>query len=97
MGFSITELNKRNTDYTLEPVFRIPNTEQIIMPHYTRPHEWVGLGNVTWTTDELLNSRAKPEIKCIWTRPWTEYVIFKGKQRAMLSPQELEILIRARL
>jgi hypothetical protein len=96
MGFSITELNKRNTDYTLEPVFRIPNTEQIIVPHYVRPHEWVGLGNVTWTTDELLNSRAKPEIKCIWTRPWTEYVIFKGKNRT-LSPQELEILIKARL
>jgi hypothetical protein len=95
MGFSITELNKRNTDYSLEPVFRIPHTEQIIVPHYVKPHEWVGLGGATWTTEELLNSRAKPEIKCIWTRPWTEYVIFKGKARTM-SPQELEILIKAR-
>jgi hypothetical protein len=95
MGFSITELNKRNTDYSLEPVFRIPNTEQIIVPDYVRPHEWVGLGGVTYTTDELINSRAKPEIKCLWTRPWTEYVIFKGKGRT-LSPKELEILIRAR-
>jgi hypothetical protein len=96
MGFSITELNKRNTDYSLEPVFRIPNTEEIIVPHYIRPHEWVGLGGVTWTTDELLNSKAKPEIKCMWTRPWTEHVIFKGKKRTLTS-KELEIILKARL
>jgi hypothetical protein len=96
MGISITELNKRNTDYNLEPIFRIQHTEEIIVPHYVRPHEWVGLGGVTWTTEELINSRAKPEIKCLWTRPWTEHLIFKGKPRTM-SPQELEILLKARL
>jgi hypothetical protein len=96
MGISIIELNKRNTDYNLEPIFRIPNTEQIIVPHYINPHEWVGLGGEVWLTEELLNSRAKPEIKCIWTRQWTEHVIFKGKGRT-LTPSELETLIRARL
>jgi hypothetical protein len=93
---SAMDLNKRNTDYNLEPVFRIPNTEQIIVPHYTRAHEWVALGGVIWTTEELLNSRARPEIRCIWTRFWTEHAIFKGKPRT-LSPQELEIILRARL
>jgi hypothetical protein len=96
MGISITELNKRNTDYNLEPVFRIPRTEQFFVPHYVNPHEWVGLGGTKWTTEELINSKAKPEIRCIWTRPWTEYLIFKGKGRT-LSPQELETLIKARL
>jgi hypothetical protein len=96
MGISIIELNKRNTDYNLEPIFRIPHTEEIIVPHYVRPHEWVGLGGVTWKTEELINSKAKPEIKCIWTRPWTEHLIFKGKPRT-LSPQELEIFLKARL
>ena len=96
MGISITELNKRNTDYNLEQIFRIPHTEEIIVPHYVLPHEWVGLGGVTWKTEELINSKAKPEIKCIWTRPWTEHLIFKGKPRT-LSPQELEIFLKARL
>lgn len=95
MGVNILEQNKRVTDYSLEPVFRVQRTEQIIVPHYTNPHEWVGLGGVTWTTEELLNSMAKPEIRCIWTRPWTEHLIFKGKTRT-LSSTELEILLKAR-
>jgi hypothetical protein len=92
----IMEQNKRFSDYSLEPVFRIPNTNQIIVPHYIKPHEWVGLGGVIWSTDELLNSNAKPEIQCIWTRIWTEYVFFKGKSR-IVSSQELETILKARL
>jgi hypothetical protein len=96
MGINIKELNQRNTDYQLEPIFRIPNTEQIFVPHYINPHEWVYLDGGVWATDELLGSRAKPEFKCLWTRPWIEIAIFKGKSRNLTNP-ELEILIKARL
>jgi hypothetical protein len=96
MGINIQELNKRETDYQLEPIFRIPNTEEIFVPHYLNPHEWVFLDGGVWATDELLGSRAKPEFKCLWTRPWVETVIFKGKHRN-LNNSELEILLRARL
>lgn len=96
VNFSFFELNQRNTDYQLEPVFRIPNTNQIIVPHYIRAHEWVGLGGVTYATDELINSRAKPEFKCIWRRQWVEDVIFKGKPRT-ISFSDLEIFLKSRL
>jgi hypothetical protein len=93
MGRNIQD--QRNTDYQLEPVFRIPTTEQLYVPHYINPHEWVGLGGDVWTTSELLESRARPEFKCLWTRPWTEAVFFKGKHRTQTTA-ELEVLIRAR-
>ena len=96
INFSVTELGQRNTDYQLEPVFRIPNTEQIIVPHYIKPHEWVGLGGVTYSTEQLVNSRAKPEFKCMWRRPWVEDVMFKGRPRTM-SVSDLEIFLRARV
>jgi hypothetical protein len=96
VNFSIAEMVQRFTDYALEPVFRLPNNEQIVVPHFIEPHKWVGLGAVTYTTDELLNSRAYPELKCLWTRPWTEKIIFQGKERAF-SSAELKILIKARL
>jgi hypothetical protein len=96
MKLNIMEQNKRFSDYNLEPVFRIPRTEQFIVPHYINPHQWVGLGGATWTTAELIESKAKPEIRCIWARPWTEFVFFKGKPRT-LAISELEVLIRARL
>jgi hypothetical protein len=95
MGLSILELNKRETDYQLEPVFRIPSTEQLYVPHYINPHQWVGLGGDVWTTKELVESRARPEFKCMWTRPWVEKELFKGKPRG-LTNAELEILIRAK-
>jgi hypothetical protein len=96
VNFSLAEQNQRNTDYNLEPVFRLPNTDEIIVPHHVEPHKWVGLGMVTYTTQELLNSRAVPELQCLWTRPWTEKIIFQGKDR-MFSSSELKILIKARL
>jgi len=96
LNFSIAEQNKRNTDYNLEPVFKLPNSEEIVVPHYVEPHKWVGLGVVTYTTEELLNSRAVPELQCLWSRPWTEKVIFQGKDR-LFSSSELKILIKARL
>jgi hypothetical protein len=96
VNFSVTELGQRNTDYELEPVFRIPNTNQIIVPHYVRPHEWVGLGGVPYTTDQLMNSRAKPELRCMWRRPWVEDAIFKGRPRS-ITIGDLEIVLKARL
>ena len=96
LNFSIAEQNKRNTDYNLEPVFKLPNSDEIVVPHYVEPHKWVGLGMVTYTTDELLNSRAVPELQCLWSRPWTEKIIFQGKDR-LFSSSELKILIKARL
>ena len=96
INFSVIELGQRNTDYQLEPVFRIPNTEQIIVPHYIKPHEWVGLGGVTYLTEQLVNSRAKPEFKCMWRRPWVEDVMFKGQPRTM-SVSDLKIFLRARV
>jgi hypothetical protein len=96
INFSVNELGQRNTDYQLEPVFRIPNTEQIIVPHYIKPHEWVGLGGVTYSTEQLVNSRAKPEFRCMWRRPWVEDVMFKGRPRTM-SVSDLEIFLRARV
>ena len=96
LNFSISEQNQRNTDYNLEPVFKLPNSDEIVVPHYVEPHKWVGLGMVTYTTDELLNSRAFPELKCLWSRPWTEKIIFQGKERVFTSA-ELKILIKARL
>jgi len=96
LNFSISEQNKRNTDYSLEPVFKLPNSEEIVVPHYVEPHKWVGLGVVTYTTEELLNSRAVPELQCLWSRPWTEKIIFQGKDR-LFSSSELKILIKARL
>jgi hypothetical protein len=96
INFSVTELGQRNTDYQLEPVFRIPNTEQIIVPHYIKPHEWVGLGGVTYSTEQLVNSKAKPEFRCMWRRPWVEDVMFKGLPRTM-SVSDLEIFLRARV
>jgi len=77
-------------------VFKLPNSEEIVVPHYVEPHKWVGLGVVTYTTEELLNSRAVPELQCLWSRPWTEKIIFQGKDR-LFSSSELKILIKARL
>jgi hypothetical protein len=96
LNFSIAEQNQRNTDYNLEPVFKLPNSNEIVVPHYVEPHKWVGLGMVTYTTDELLNSRATPELQCLWSRPWTEKIIFQGKDR-LFSSSELKILMKARL
>ena len=96
VNFSLAEQNQRNTDYNLEPVFRLPNSDEIVVPHYVEPHKWVGLGMVTYTTEELLNSRAVPELQCLWSRPWTEKIIFQGKDR-LFSSSELKILIKARL
>jgi hypothetical protein len=96
VNFSIAEMLQRFTDYALEPVFRFPNSNQIVIPHHVEPHKWVGLGAVTYTTDELLNSRATPELQCLWSRPWTEKIIFQGKNRSF-SSAELKILIKARL
>jgi hypothetical protein len=96
VNFSLAEQNQRNTDYNLEPVFRLPNSDEIVVPHYVEPHKWVGLGAVTYTTEELLNSRAAPELQCLWARPWTEKIIFQGKDR-VFSSAELKILIKARL
>ncbi len=93
---SLAEQNQRNTDYNLEPVFRLPNSDEIVVPHYVEPHKWVGLGMVTYTTEELLNSRVLPELQCLWSRPWTEKIIFQGKDR-LFSSSELKILIKARL
>jgi len=96
VNFSLAEMIQRFTDYQLEPVFKLPNSNQMIVPHYIEPHKWVGLGSVTYTTEELLNSRAFPELKCLWSRPWTEKIIFQGKDRVFTSA-ELKILIKARL
>jgi hypothetical protein len=96
VNFSIAEMVQRFADYALEPVFRLPNSEQIVVPHFIEPHKWVGLGMVTYTTEDLLNSRAFPELKCLWSRPWTEKIIFQGKDR-VFSSAELKILIKARL
>jgi hypothetical protein len=96
LNFSIAEQNQRNTDYNLEPVFRLPNSDEIVVPHYVEPHKWVGLGMVMYTTEDLLNSRAVPELQCLWSRPWTEKIIFQGKDR-LFSSSELKILIKARL
>jgi hypothetical protein len=96
VNFSLAEQNQRNTDYNLEPVFRLPNSDEIVVPHYVEPHKWVGLGMVTYTTEDLLNSRAVPELQCLWSRPWTEKIIFQGKDR-LFSSSELKILIKARL
>jgi len=96
VNFSLTEMLQRFTDYALEPVFRLPNSEQIVVPHFIEPHKWVGLGGVVYTTEDLLNSRAFPELKCLWSRPWTEKIIFQGKDR-VFSSAELKILIKARL
>jgi hypothetical protein len=96
LNFSIAEMVQRFTDYALEPGFKLPNSDQIIVPHYIEPHQWVGLGGFVYTSEELLNSRAAPELKCIWSRPWTEKIIFQGKERVFTSA-ELKILIKARL
>ena len=88
--------DERFSDYQLEPVFRIPQTEQIIVPHYIKPNEWVGLGGQTWTTKQLFDSKARPEFKCMWTRPWVEKVIFQGKPRT-IAISELEVLMKARV
>jgi hypothetical protein len=96
LNFSIAEQNQRNTDYNLEPVFKLPNSDEIVVPHYVEPHKWVGLGGFMYTTEELLNSRAVPELQCLWSRPWTEKIIFQGKDR-VFSSAELKILIKARL
>ena len=96
VNFNIAEMVQRFADYALEPVFRLPNSEQIVVPHFIEPHKWVGLGMVTYATEELLNSRAVPELQCLWARPWTEKIIFQSKDRAF-SSAELKILIKARL
>jgi hypothetical protein len=95
VNFSIAEMFQRFTDYALEPVFKFPNSNEVVVPHYIEPHQWIGLGAVTYTTEELLNSRAVPEFQCLWSRPWTEKIIFQGKDRVFTSA-ELKILIKAR-
>ena len=65
VNFSIEEQNRRVTDYNLEPVFRLPNSDQIVIPHHIEPHKWVGLGAVTYTTDELLNSRPRASMPVV--------------------------------
>lgn len=77
------EQNAKMTDYSLEPVWRLPAIEGMIVPHYSVPHIWVGLGNKYYTSYDFIDTMANVSVSCIWTRPWTEKVVFLGKDRTM--------------
>jgi hypothetical protein len=70
-------------DYEFEPVFMLGKA--MYMPHYDKKHQWVSYGGETKTTVELMTLSAKPEMKHLWKRHWTEKEIFKGRERKCSS------------
>lgn len=77
-------------DFAFEPVFMLGAA--MYVPHYIKKHEWVSYGGVTKTTIELITLGAKPEIKHLWKRFWTEKEIFKGRNRNC-NPDELKKML----
>jgi len=70
-------------DYAYEPIFMLGKA--MYVPHYDKKHQWVSYGMEIKTTIELLTLGAKPEVKHLWKRHWTEKEIFKGRDRKCLS------------
>ena len=70
-------------DYAYEPIFMLGKA--MYVPHYDKKHQWVSYGMEIKTTVELLTLGAKPEIKHLWKRSWTEKEIFKGRERKCSS------------
>ena len=79
-------------DYAYEPVFMLGKA--MYVPHYDikYKHHWVSYGNEIKTTVELMALGAKPEIKHLWKRPWTEKEIFKKRKREC-STNELKAML----
>ena len=79
-------------DYAYEPVFMLGKA--MYVPHYDikYKHHWVSYGFEVKTTVELLTLGAKPEIKYLWKRSWTEKEIFKGRERKC-SPEVLKNML----
>jgi len=79
-------------DYVYEPIFMLG--EAMYVPHYDikHKHHWVSYGYEIKTTVELLTLGAKPEIRHLWKRSWTEKEIFKGRDRKC-SSEELKYML----
>jgi hypothetical protein len=77
-------------DYDFEPVFFLGKA--MYVPHYDSKHQWVTYGGGSKTTVELITVGAKPDIKHLWKRYWTEKEIFKGRSRHC-SPTELKNML----
>ena len=80
-------------DYAYEPIFMLGKA--MYVPHYDikYKHHWVSYGFEVKTTVELLTLGAKPEIKYLWKRSWTEKEIFKGRERKCSSEVLKNMLI----
>jgi hypothetical protein len=74
-------------DYEFEPFFMLGKA--MYVPHYDKKHQWVTYGSQVMTTIELITLGAKPDVKHLWKRHWTEKEIFKGRNRHC-SPEELK-------
>jgi hypothetical protein len=70
-------------DYAYEPIFMLGNA--MYVPHYDKKHQWVSYGGEVKTTVELMTLGAKPDVKHLWKRHWTEKEIFKGRERKCSS------------
>jgi len=77
-------------DYEFEPFFMLGKA--MYVPHYDKKHQWVSYGGEVKTTVELMTLGAKPEVKHLWKRSWTEKEIFKGRDRKC-SSEELKYML----
>jgi hypothetical protein len=71
----------------LEPVFRIGMVQY--MPHYTRPDLWVGLENIGYSGDQLLQSGAMPGMDKVWPRNWTNKLFTNESCRETATANDL--------
>lgn len=74
----------------IQPVFYIGNF--MFVPHYTKRHHWVAVGNVTFTTNELIDRGAKVSLSPLWERGWVKTMMGRNNP-AMMSQESLKHLI----
>ena len=90
------KLYTKDRDYEqceIQPVFYIG--QFMFVPHYTKKNNWVAVGGVTFTTNELLDRGAKVSLSALWERGWVKALT--GRQNpAMMSQESLKHLIQRR-
>ena len=74
----------------VQPVFYLG--QYMFVPHYTKRHHWVAIGNVTLTTNQLIDRGAKVSISALWQRGWVKALMGRNNP-TMMSQDALRHLI----
>jgi hypothetical protein len=87
------KLYSKDRDYEpteIQPVFYI--NQFMFVPHWRNKNQWVAVGGVTFTTNQLLDMGAKVSLSALWERGWVKALT--GRQNpTMMSQDSLRNLI----